>query len=46
MDRVVLAGGSLRLYNKKKVKFFRKDFLNWRKKPDGTVRETHEKLMV
>ncbi len=39
------AGGSLFLFNRKAVRFFRKDGHNWRKKADGkTVRETHEKL--
>eukprot|EP00873_Tetraselmis_striata_P044374 jgi/Tetstr1/464638/TSEL_009392.t1 len=39
--------GSLFLYDRKKVRFFRLDGHNWRKKHDGkTVRETHEKLKV
>lgn len=42
-----LAGGSLFLFNRKSVRFFRKDGHDWRKKSDGkTVRETHEKLKV
>ena len=42
-----LAGGSLFLFNRKSVRFFRKDGHDWRKKADGkTVRETHEKLKV
>jgi hypothetical protein len=41
------AGGTLFLFHRKQVRFFRKDGHNWRKKPDGkTVRETHEKLKV
>ncbi|KAK9820359.1 hypothetical protein WJX72_009412 [[Myrmecia] bisecta] len=40
-------GGSLFLYDRRAVRFFRKDRHNWRKKADGkTVRETHEKLKV
>ncbi|KAL0048855.1 hypothetical protein WJX82_001004 [Trebouxia sp. C0006] len=40
-------GGSLLLFDRKAVRFFRKDNHNWRKKADGkTVRETHEKLKV
>lgn len=43
----VLSGGSLFLFDRKAVRFFRKDNHNWRKKADGkTVRETHEKLKV
>lgn len=39
------AGGAVFLFNRKTVRFFRKDGHNWRKKSDGkTVRETHEKL--
>ena len=41
------AGGSLFLFDRKAVRFFRRDNHNWRKKADGkTVRETHEKLKV
>ena len=41
------AGGSIFLFDRKSVRFFRKDGHNWRKKADGkTVRETHEKLKV
>lgn len=40
-------GGSIFLFDRKAVRFFRKDGHNWRKKADGkTVRETHEKLKV
>lgn len=39
--------GSLFLFNRKTLRFFRKDGHSWRKKADGkTVRETHEKLKV
>ena len=42
-----IAGGSVFLFDRKAVRFFRKDNHNWRKKADGkTVRETHEKLKV
>lgn len=35
------------MFDRKAVRFFRKDGHNWRKKADGkTVRETHEKLKV
>lgn len=38
-------GGAIFLFNRKTVRFFRKDGHSWRKKSDGkTVRETHEKL--
>jgi hypothetical protein len=40
-------GGTLFLYDRKVVRFFRLDGHNWRKKNDNkTVRETHEKLKV
>ena len=43
----LVAGGLLFLFNRKAVRFFRKDGHEWRKKADGkTVRETHEKLKV
>ncbi|XP_020108289.1 calmodulin-binding transcription activator 1-like isoform X3 [Ananas comosus] len=39
------AGGSLFLFDRKALRYFRKDGHNWRKKKDGkTVREAHEKL--
>ena len=39
--------GALFLFDRKVVRFFRKDSHNWQKKKDGkTVRETHEKLKV
>lgn len=35
------------LFDRRAVRFFRKDGHSWRKKADGkTVRETHEKLKV
>lgn len=42
-----LSGGSLFLFDRKKLRYFRKDGHNWRKKKDGkTVREAHERLKV
>lgn len=42
-----LIGGSLFLFDRKALRYFRKDGHNWRKKKDGkTVREAHEKLKV
>ena len=39
------AAGSLFLFDRKAVRFFRKDGHNWQKKRDNkTVKETHEKL--
>ncbi|XP_074275604.1 calmodulin-binding transcription activator 2-like isoform X3 [Silene latifolia] len=39
--------GSLFLFDRKVLRYFRKDFHNWRKKKDGkTVKEAHEKLKV
>ena len=41
------AGGSLFLFDRKVLRYFRKDGHNWRKKKDGkTVKEAHEKLKV
>lgn len=38
-------GGSLFLFDRKALRYFRKDGHNWRKKKDGkTVREAHERL--
>ncbi|KAI3978547.1 hypothetical protein MKX01_015722 [Papaver californicum] len=38
-------GGSLFLFDRKVLRYFRKDGHNWRKKKDGkTVKEAHEKL--
>ncbi|XP_065873672.1 calmodulin-binding transcription activator 4 [Euphorbia lathyris] len=40
-------GGSLFLFNKRVLRFFRRDGHNWRKKKDGrTVGEAHERLKV
>ena len=40
-------GGSLFLFNKRILRFFRRDGHNWRKKRDGrTVGEAHERLKV
>ncbi|KAJ1382076.1 IPT domain, partial [Sesbania bispinosa] len=40
-------GGSLFLFNRRVLRFFRKDGHNWRKKRDGrTVGEAHERLKV
>ena len=40
-------GGSLFLFDRKVLRYFRKDGHNWRKKKDGkTVKEAHEKLKV
>ena len=39
--------GTIFLFDRKAVRFFRKDGHDWQKKKDGkTVRETHEKLKV
>ncbi|KAH6766999.1 hypothetical protein C2S52_017982 [Perilla frutescens var. hirtella] len=39
--------GSVFLFNRKVLRYFRKDGHNWRKKKDGkTVKEAHEKLKV
>uniref|UniRef100_A0A5B7B9D0 Putative calmodulin-binding transcription activator 4 isoform X2 n=1 Tax=Davidia involucrata TaxID=16924 RepID=A0A5B7B9D0_DAVIN len=41
------ASGSLFLFNKRVLRFFRRDGHNWRKKKDGrTVGEAHERLKV
>nr|CAB3455006.1 unnamed protein product [Digitaria exilis] len=42
-----MSGGSLFLFDRKILRYFRKDGHNWRKKKDGkTVKEAHEKLKV
>ncbi|KAJ0010682.1 hypothetical protein Pint_32936 [Pistacia integerrima] len=42
-----MLGGSLFLFDRKVLRYFRKDGHNWRKKKDGkTVKEAHEKLKV
>jgi hypothetical protein len=44
---VAAIGGSLFLFDRKVLRYFRKDGHNWRKKKDGkTVKEAHEKLKV
>lgn len=44
---VMVVGGSLFLFDRKVLRYFRKDGHNWRKKRDGkTVKEAHEKLKV
>lgn len=41
----MIPGGSLFLFDRKVLRYFRKDGHNWRKKKDGkTVKEAHEKL--
>ena len=41
------SGGSLFLFDRKVLRYFRKDGHNWRKKKDGkTVKEAHERLKV
>ena len=44
---MIAIGGSLFLFDRKVLRYFRKDGHNWRKKKDGkTVKEAHEKLKV
>lgn len=44
---VLASGGSLILFDRKVLRYFRKDGHNWRKKKDGkTVKEAHERLKV
>lgn len=44
---LVKKGGSLFLFNRRVLRFFRKDGHSWRKKKDGrTVGEAHERLKV
>lgn len=41
------SGGSLFLFDRKVLRYFRKDGHSWRKKKDGkTVKEAHERLKV
>jgi hypothetical protein len=41
------SAGSLFLFDRKVIRYFRKDGYRWRKKKDGkTVKEAHEKLML
>ena len=43
----LISGGSLFLFDRKVLRYFRKDGHNWRKKKDGkTVKEAHERLKV
>ena len=45
--RTISVGGSLFLFDRKILRYFRKDGHNWRKKKDGkTIKEAHEKLKV
>ena len=44
-ERARCIGGSLFLYDRGKIRSFRRDGHEWKKKSDGrTVKETHEKL--
>lgn len=44
---VLSTGGSLFLFNKRVLRFFRKDGHSWRRKRDGrTISEAHERLKV
>jgi hypothetical protein len=44
---VAVVGGSVYLFDRKILRYFRKDGHNWRKKKDGkTIKEAHEKLKV
>jgi hypothetical protein len=44
---IFVKGGAVYLFNKRVMRFFRKDGHNWRKKKDGrTVAEAHERLKV
>lgn len=44
-DLTYFADGSLFLFDRKVLRYFRKDGHNWRKKKDGkTVKEAHERL--
>ena len=43
----LISDGSLFLFDRKVLRYFRKDGHNWRKKKDGkTVKEAHERLKV
>jgi hypothetical protein len=42
-----MQGGLLFLFDRNKLRYFRKDGHKWRKKKDGkTIKEAHEKLKV
>lgn len=44
---VGFVAGSMFLFDRKALRYFRKDGHRWRKKKDGkTIREAHEKLKV
>jgi hypothetical protein len=44
---LLFSAGSMFLFDRKALRYFRKDGHRWRKKKDGkTVREAHEKLKV
>ena len=44
---IIIKDGSLFLFDRKVLRYFRKDGHNWRKKKDGkTVKEAHERLKV
>lgn len=46
-SNIYFSGGSLLLFDRKALRYFRKDGHNWRKKKDGkTIKEAHEKLKV
>jgi hypothetical protein len=43
----LFSGGSVFMFDRKVLRYFRKDGHNWRKKKDGkTVKEAHERLKV
>lgn len=43
----LFSGGSVLLYNKRVLKFFRKDGHQWKRKKDGrAIAEAHERLKV
>lgn len=47
LNSICFSAGSLFLFDRKALRYFRKDGHRWRKKKDGkTVREAHEKLKV
>lgn len=47
LNVIPTSGGSLFLFDRKVLRYFRKDGHNWRKKKDGkTVKEAHERLKV
>lgn len=47
IDLKFFTGGTIVLFDRKKLRNFRKDGHNWKKKKDGkTVKEAHEHLKV